>query len=187
MVSEHAARNRALREAGYRCRRCGARRPLLVQPAGAELEVLCAKCATRGELVPVYVRIFSALLAESTEPPEFASFAEEAKCRIVRAGIPLSVPDYNAAMDRFGERFPSPVENKQPPVENGQPIGRAEAAAILRRVRAEGVVRCMPPARVPTRRQVERQKALRIVMAAIAEQVDVCEAVEREEPCRSEC
>ncbi len=191
-------RNRALREAGYRCSRCQAGRDLQVhhlsyERLGAEesgdLEVLCRGCHL-GEHVHVvqsqigiYSRILSEVVAER-DWEDVSDALEEAKLRISKRRIPFHYEQFQAAAARLLPRvsFKPPTRKAElyDVAEHG-PLTRAEAAGFVAKLGAQSLLRPMPHVRLLSEDEDQRVAALRIVLQALHEQVKVCEAAEREQ------
>lgn len=155
-------RNQKLREARYRCERCGDNRQVQVHHLtydrlGAEessdLEALCRDChlgehfnATQ-TYINLYVRLLSGVLAEGTRV-DFADILEEGKVLCARYELPYRPSEFHAAVSRLLPRMPfTPPPGKRPLFDRsapGDPPTPGEAAAALSWVKQSGALKPMP-------------------------------------------
>lgn len=197
-------RNQALRSAEYRCRRCQTKRQLQVhhlsyERLGAEedsdLEVLCGGCHTGEHYnevqshVALYARLISDVLSEH-RLSDVSDVLEEVKVRCAKSNIRVNHEQFHAAAARLMPRVPfRPPVGKEELYKVGPaqaPLTRAEAAGVIARLGAAGLMKHVPELKLKSQREMERGRALAIVAQAITEQVDRCEAVERGNPEREE-
>lgn len=193
-------RNRALKEARYRCQRCESRRELQVHhlsyarlgcEADADLEVVCRGCHLGEHFeevqshVALYARILSEVLAEG-RLVDVPDVIEEAKQRCAKRKIPIQHEQFSAAVSRVLPRIPfRPAPQRAELFETGtahEPLSRAEAAAAILRLGAAGQMRHMPEVRPLKLREMECRRAAAIIAQAIKAQIEICEAAEAEKP-----
>ena len=191
-----ARRNQALRDAKFRCQRCGVKRDLQVhhrsyQRLGAELptdlEVVCRGChlghhydqAQTG--VNLYARIISDTLRKHPDWP-VSDLLETAKMVCAKANISLNAEQFHVAAVRVLHRVPTDVPMQRRELyerrDQGEPLSRAEAAAILLKLGSPHAMKHMPEAKPLTRRKAEYLKAYRLMVQAISEQEDRCREAE---------
>jgi hypothetical protein len=192
-------RNQALRDAGYRCAVCSTKRQLQVHhqsyerlgcEAAEDLMVVCRGCHVGHHYnetqagIGVYAKVLSEAIHDMPDA-EFTDVVEEAKLRCARLKIPYHHEHFQAAVSRVNSRiaFRPPERSRELYVvtEPGKPLTKAEAAACLSQY-GLGVWMThmhMPEVKPISVRQMERTKALRIVLEALAEQAQRCDEAEK--------
>lgn len=189
-------RNQALRDAGYLCSVCRAKRELQVHhtsyerlgcEADDDLAVVCRGCHLGHHYnetqqgIGIYIRVLSEVIQELPEA-EFSDVIEEAKQRCASRKIHLHPDRFNAAVARVNGRvaFRPPERSRElyEVSEDNQPLTRAEAAGLMQKLGGFAAIKHMPDAKPVSERQYARLKALRIVMEAIADQTQRCEDAE---------
>lgn len=195
-----ARRNRALRAAGYRCQRCTVKRQLEVHHQSYErlgdeldsdLEVVCRGCHVghhfneTQDAIGLYMRIVSDVLAEDRFD-DVSDAIEEAKRRCATWKINYDTTQFHAAVARLIARFPFRAPKGKAELyrvgEATEPLSKAEAAGIVARLQAAGLLKHMPQVQPLTVRETECQRAAKILAQAILDQVERCEALEQQVP-----
>jgi len=190
-------RNKALRDAGYRCNRCEVKRDLEVhhrsyQRLGAELdsdlEVVCRGChlghhVNKAQVgIGLYARVVSDVLADGRFQ-ELPDIIEEAKARCVKLRIPVNHEQFHLAVARLVPRFPfqpKPEHREWYRVsEATEPLSHTEAAAALAKYGLASLMKHMPEVKPLTVREIEHHRAACIIAQGILEQVQRCEDAER--------
>lgn len=201
----HTRRNRALREAGYTCQRCGSKRQPNVhhksyERLGAEndsdLEVLCYSChnghhleQSRSEPSGVYVKLVSQVV-EATPFAQVADIADDTKRLCLKHKVPVNVALIDKAISLVcstrlkdgAKPYVSPVEV---PYEDQRPLTQAQSIEMLARLRrklgvSEMPIRQIGKARMVTRHQADALKAFEMVTAEMRASIERCEALESE-------
>lgn len=201
-----ARRNEALKAAKYRCSQCGAKRDLQVhhrtyERLGREpledLAVLCFTCHN-GEHIRLAedtsLGLYLKIAGEALRLHPFtriADLSEDVKLLCAKYKIP-NKPELIAKAIRLVCYSRENIRNHgqtKPYVsvveEQNDRLSHAQSVEFLQRLGiaeiADRVVRRMPEARVPTVRQTERLRALKLIAAAIADSVQRCEELEAQE------
>jgi hypothetical protein len=153
-----------------------------------DLEVVCRGCHLGHHYnetqdgIGIYARVLSAVIQDFPEA-EFSDVIEEAKRRCAKANIRLHPDRFNAAVARVNSRinFRAPEQKRElyEQSRDDQPLTRAEAAGFLAKLGAMAAIKHMPQAKPLTERSYARTKALSIVLDAIADQTERCDAAER--------
>jgi len=188
-------RDDRVRKAGHRCERCPAKRELQVHHVfygrlGAELdtdlEVLCRTCheglhhdESRKQHLGVYVKLVSEALREG-----YSTFADvnsvvrekcsllEIPCRIDRIARALEA----VTLNRLPTRHAAP--RRLTPAPAGSPIGKTEAAEVLKRLGITVPLKSIAPAKRFSQRRADCAKAVAILAQAIVDQAEHCDALE---------
>lgn len=193
-------RNRALREAGYRCEVCQSKRDLQVhhetyERLGCELpddlRVVCRGCHvghhhTETQVaVGLYAKVISEVIHDMPTA-ELSDVLEEAKQRCAKLKIPYHYERFQAAAARVTHRiaFRPPARHRElyEYAEHDEPISKAEAAGIMAKFGLAGMMKHMPEVKPLPPRQRDKFKALQIVLDAIAEQTERCDQAEKPPP-----
>jgi len=193
-------RNRALREAWWRCKDCGARTHLevhhltyarLYREELADLVVLCDGCHTARHLADSRIRLivkFSRMVLAQSPTASIAELSEATKGLMARHKL---TNDDGWQVHRALElliretRIATRRRVRPVPQDLPRPLMRDEASAVLRRF---GVaIRRIPPVRelrpeeyFRRRFEADRAKALQLVTDAILEAETRCDALEKE-------
>jgi hypothetical protein len=148
-------RNRALRQARWRCQACGTKRGVQVYPAPdptradappEALAVLCDPCAQQRPPAPpdgrVYLKILATVLAR-TPVSTVANLVDAAKWACAAHRIPIDPPTFDRAVARVvenrGDRFREPLPAPTPRQPEPSPLSRDEAAALYAQLTAARV------------------------------------------------
>lgn len=193
----HQRRNQALRDAGYRCQKCGVKRNLQVhhesyERLGAErpedLIVVCRGCHLghhyneTQEGIGIYVRILSQVIQDYPDA-EFSDVIEAAKIQCAMAKIALNTDRFNAAVARLNSRirFTPPAHKRELFHESrdDQPLTHAESCGALAKLGMSQLIKHMPEEKTLSERGQESVRAYGILMQAVQEQVKRCEEAER--------
>lgn len=202
-------RNRALQRAGWRCKRCGAKRDLNVhhvsyERLGAELdsdlEVLCFAChnghhveASHAEPSGVYVKLVSEVVRRNPFA-QVADIADETKRACLRHKLPIDVALIDKAISlvcatrlkdgKAAYRSVVEVDESQPEA----PMSHAQAVELLARLRtmvrggdaSTLAAKPMPKVKLVPRHQADRVKAFSMITREIEDSIARCEALEAE-------
>lgn len=194
-------RDRALRRAGFRCSKCSTKRDLQVHHLtyarrGAELdddlEVLCRGChlglhvheSQQG--IGVYLK----LVREALRAGQFdtiSDLAEDVKVRCALARITYRDGQVQAAIARvetedkltLGAIVPKKFTELLHAGKFNEPFTRAEAAGLIAKFAAQGLIKPMPTVPQFTRRQADGLRVIKQIAALTIDQIARCEEVER--------
>lgn len=202
-------RNQAVRDAGYRCQRCGGKREIQVHhrsydnlghESSADLEVLCASCHSdvhadegKPQTLGIYLRLITDVLA--TERIESVSdLADALKVRCVREKIAYDADRIDRAIQiaaADGKRVRmQPRATVLPTIEQVKhaPISAAEAREFLcglrRQLKDVGISfgpKSMPYVEETTEADERGRHALEFVANEIAASMARCEAMESDD------
>ncbi len=197
----HYRRNEALKRASYTCQRCGVKRQLQVHHLSYErlgnerdedLEVLCKGChlghhaARAQEKITLYIKLAREVL-RAQPLAGLADLTEYVKRKCAELHIGYDTRIVNAALKTIGAGSAGPVaEHVQEWLETapeGSTFTRAEAAAIVSRLRAAGLpagFKHIPEVKPVEQIDIDKAKALQIAAQEIADSIERCEQLERE-------